>query len=104
MDSALARCPGESPEGVIVPKLASIPPKRSGVGSRRLEPGFGERPAGPGELLRVPAVQLRQGHTVLGRMDEPAVSDVDAHVADLGRLRARAFVAEEDDVGGLEAR
>src|SRR6266540_5604245 len=34
-------------------------------------------------------------------MDEPAVAHVDAHVADLGGLRARAM-AEEDDVARLQ--
>src|SRR5689334_24376599 len=70
----------------------------------RGEAGFGERASRPGELAGVPAVEARDGDAVLGGVDEPAVAEVDAHVADLRRLRPRTLVAEEDDVGRLEAR
>src|SRR6478672_8536291 len=45
---------------------------------------------------------MRERHTFVGRVDEPAVADVDTRVNDLPARRVRAAVAEEDDVGGLE--
>src|SRR5258706_841615 len=69
-----------------------------------VEAGFRELPACPGELPRVPAVESRERDSVPRGMHEPTVADVDAHVADLRRLRARAAVTEEDHVGGLELR
>src|SRR5439155_24167091 len=64
--------------------------------------GFGQRTAGPGELAGVPAVEPGEGDAVAGRVDEPPVADVDAHVAYLRGLRPSAAVAEEDHVGRLE--
>src|SRR5207244_80547 len=55
-----------------------------------------------GEFVAVPAVEGRESDAVLGRVDEPAVPDVDAHVTDLGGARPGTPVAEEDDVRGLQ--
>src|SRR5207248_4230007 len=44
----------------------------------------------------------RERDSIAGRVDEPAVAEVDPHVSDLGRLRACASVAEEEDVRRLE--
>src|SRR3954453_9282466 len=73
-------------------------------GSTTGQSRFGKRPPAPGKLTRIPAVEARHGNAIPGGMDEPAVADVDPHVPDLGRLRFRAFAAEEDDVGRLELR
>src|SRR4051812_9981516 len=55
--------------------------------------GLRERPAPPREFAAVPAGQRRNGDAIAGRMDEPAVAEIDAHVADLRRPRARPPVA-----------
>src|SRR3954463_14277930 len=73
---------------------------RSTVG----QSGFGKRPPAPRKLTGIPAVETCHGNAVSGGMDEPAVAHVDPHVPDLGRLRFRAPVAEEDDVCRLELR
>src|SRR4051812_42688045 len=89
--------PTKSPEGVIVRFGTNIPRK---LGKAR----FREGTAPPGELGAVPAGERGERDAVPGGVDEPAVAQVDAHVADLRRVRARPLVAEEDDVGGLELR
>src|SRR6187549_2573521 len=50
-----------------------------------LEPGFGERAAAPGQAALVPAADRGERHAVARRVDEPAVAEIDARVADLGR-------------------
>src|SRR4029079_10671001 len=67
-----------------------------------LEPRLAQRPPAPGELLLVPAGELSERDAAVGRLDEPAVADVDRRVEDLGSLGLRAVRAEEDDVGGLQ--
>src|SRR5207253_157494 len=90
-------------EGLAKQWLSRRAEHRSARPSRlRHEAGLGERPPTPCELARVPAVEARDGDALARRVDEPAVAEEDPHVADLRRLRARAAVAEEDHVSGLE--
>src|SRR3954471_1398411 len=42
-----------------------------------LEPCLAQRPSSPGELLLVPARELRERDAPVGRLDEPAVTGVD---------------------------
>src|SRR5581483_4323264 len=87
----------ESPEGGNSPPLARVD-----NGCSVLQAGFTKRPAAPRELRAVPAGELRERDSLVGRVDEPAVADVDARVDDLAARRVRAVAAEEDDVRGLE--
>src|SRR3954453_15719262 len=64
--------------------------------------GLGQRPPGPRELAPVPAGQRPPRDALAGRVDQPAVAEVDAGVADRGRLGARAGRAEEEHVTGRE--
>src|SRR5581483_635841 len=81
--------------------MTHLSPGKRGTALRR-QSGFGERSSRPRELACVPPVESRDCDAVARRVDEPAVPEVDAHVADLCGLRAWAAVAEEDHVGGLE--
>src|SRR5437660_6455462 len=72
---------GNHPKGV-----AASPKRGNRAGFLGLEPGFAERPPAPGELLLVPAGELRESDAAVGRLDEPAVSDVDRRVEDLRPL------------------
>ena len=54
------------------------------------EPCLEQRPPGPGERRRVPALQRLQRHARARRVDEPAVADVDPGVADLERASTAA--------------
>src|ERR687888_253018 len=70
---------------------------------RRDEARLGERAPGPGETRVVPRRRERnQRHTRHPGLDEPAVAEIDAGVVDLGGLRARPVLPEEEDVCGLE--
>ena len=63
------------------------------------------RRAGGGPRRSASRTSRSSASSVVPRSDEctiQPVPDVDAHVADLGRLRARAARAEEDDVAGLQ--
>src|SRR5262245_23777266 len=66
--------------------------------------GLSERPSRPGEAGRVPTRELGDGDTLAGRLNEPAVSEVDPHVVHLARLGRRAAGTEEEDVRRLELR
>src|SRR5438093_3788588 len=44
------------------------------------EPGFRERPTAPGKAVLVPPGERRDRDAVTGRMDEPALAQIDAHV------------------------
>src|SRR5205085_4817092 len=68
------------------------------------ESGLGQRPTRPGEALLVPARELSQSDAVAGRVDEPAVAEVNPRVVDLCGLRPRAGRAPEENVSGLEPR
>src|SRR5439155_10136809 len=63
------------------------------------EPYFGEGPSPPGEARRVPIGERHDGYALAGRVNEPAVAEEHADVADLRRRRARSVVAEEDQIG-----
>src|SRR5512142_22394 len=65
----------------------------SNGGNRLLEPGFVQRPAPPGELLRIPVAERGERDPFAGGLDEPAVTDVDRRVEDLSPARFRALRA-----------
>src|SRR4051794_12262628 len=67
-----------------------------------LEPCLAQRPPAPGELLLVPAGELGERDAPVGRLDEPAVADVDGRVEDLRSLREGAVRTEENDVSRLQ--
>src|SRR5476649_2178831 len=69
-----------------------------------LQAGFVQRPAAPGETPCIPAVERENGYTLVRRLDEPAVPEVEACVVDVVGARLRTLVAEEQDVRGLEVR
>src|SRR3712207_7636487 len=67
------------------------------------EARFGERAAGPGERLVVPAVEGDERRPVARGVREPAAPEVDAGMRDLTRRGARSR-PEEEDVARLEPR
>ena len=72
-----------------------------GVGvatKRRLRPAV----CGPTRNESVPVFHRRERRAESRRVDDPVVSEVDAHVAYLSWCRPGAAVAEESDVAGLE--
>src|SRR5262245_16113761 len=73
------------------------------LGGSVVEARFGQRAAAPGEARLVPVRHRRESRAEPRGVHEPAVADVDAHVSDLGRLRSRPPVPEEDDVARGES-